>query len=1163
VWEHIQARVQPGTPRTLVIASDIAPILNLPWELMRTPGGDFVGFDPTLGIRRLPRPDTTLPAFAGALPARPLRVLFVACAPQDQEALDYEREEEALLAALTQGGTVAVDSGDLGTFEELRDRINAFQPHVVHLTGHAIVAHQCPNCRRIADAEQERCPNCTIDLRATVAQGYFAFEDERGQTDLRSGPDMVQQLFAGSGVQCAFISGCQSGKAPPVDALGGICQGLVGSSLPLAIGWAASVEDTIATQFAATFYRTLGSRQPIDRALTQARQSIRPLCEEQSDPSWTLPMLYSASMQNLVFDPDQRRAAAPPPHRGVIQQPLPGISEGYAEHFVGRRREIQRLLPDLRDGTLQTLIITGIGGAGKSTLATRLARKLEVDGFQPIAIPSTTEQPLTSAALLQRCADAFRGAARSSEARGDDYLAGLLQAGARDIENPDTPVERRLRDVVETLNQARFVLVLDNFEVNLDQATRAILDAQLAGFYTHLVQNLAGESRAIVTSRYLPAQAQSLPRMAREAPLGDFPFASFLKFLLRDPVVERRYRTGELSGTLLRELHRLLGGTPRFLDQIRVVLATISTDELRASLQQLAVSSATNADALQAARDRYCETIIAARLYDVLSAEAQAALSRAAVFGVAVNLEALAAVSGQSIERLREHTRAWQQVALAYPERGELWAIYGVVRGWLMAAERLSDADRMEAHRAAGDFLRELVGQDQEGQLGLTWIDCLLEARAQYLAAGDLEQARAVTGHISGFLDRRGLYREIERLNQELLAYEEHVDTLKWTGRAYLARGEYPAAKAQFVRAQMIAQQIGDRASEAATWHQLATIDLRMGKYDTARDKFVRALVIRQQISDRTGEASTLHNLATIDANLGDYDAARDKFARSLTIKQQIGDRAGEAATWHQMATIDLRVGEYEAAREKLAQALIVSQQLGDRAHEAACWRQLATIDLSVSEYDAAREKCTRALSMRQQIGDRAGEATCWHLLASIDLGVGEYDVAREKFTRALSMLQQIGDLLGEASTWHSLAAIDANVDEYDAAREKFARALSMLQQIGDREGEASIWHNLASIDANVDEYDAAREKLLRALSIRQQIGDRAGEASTLHNLAMIDANLGEYEAAREKFARALSIRQKLGDRVGEAATIHQLDLLAKEQGHPADRRTAAIHRQV
>ena len=90
-----------------------------------------------------------------------------------------------------------------------------------------------------------------------------------------------------------------------------------------------------------------------------------------------------------------------------------------------------------------------------------------------------------------------------------------------------------------------------------------------------------------------------------------------------------------------------------------------------------------------------------------------------------------------------------------------------------------------------------------------------------------------------------------------------------------------------------------------------------------------------QAIGDRAGEAATWHQLATIDLNEGAYPAARLKFDKALEIKQAIGDRAGEAATWHQLARIDLKEGDYPAARLKSDKALRIKQATGDRA-----WRR-------------------------------------------------------------------------------------------------------------------------------------------------------------------------------------------------------------------------------
>jgi tetratricopeptide (TPR) repeat protein len=801
---------------------------------------------------------------------------------------------------------------------------------IVHLTGHGIVARQCPDCGQLNAPGNTTCGdrNCAAALVGVPALGYFAFEDERGQTDMRSSVEIRQELFGGSGVQCVFVSGCQSGKAPPVAALGGICQGLVGDEVPLAIGWAASVADNTATQFAHTFYNTLAASRPVDRALTLARQAIRRTCQEQGDPSWTLPVLYAATAQGLIFDPDLRRPSQPPSRPTVVQQALPGMTEGYAEHFVGRRREQQRLLPALRQGRFQTVLITGLGGAGKSTLATRLARKLEADGFTLIPLPSSRDNPLSAARLLQTCGDAF-------------LAAGLRDAYAT-LRDADLPVDDRLRLVVTTLNQGRFVLVLDNFEVNLDEATRRILDQELAGFYAHMLNHLSGGSRALITSRYPPADVPALPPTTREEPLAEFREGPFLKFLLRDPEVERRYRAGELPHALLGQLHHLLGGTPRFLAQIRQAVQSMPVDELRRELAAVHLPSGDDPGALQAACDAYCQEIFTARLYSYLEADSRQALSRASVYGIPITLEGLAAVTGAQVERLRLFTREWQEYALAYPERegapSELWTTYGLLRGWLLA--RLDPDERRPAHRAAGDFLHELDRQDREGELALLWIDCLLEARAQYLAAGDYEQAREVTERISGSYRRQGLYLEIQRLNQELLEYEEHPKTLAQIAWAHLDRAEYVTAREWYQRMFDAAKSTNDYEAARAL-HGLATIDVHVGEYGAAREKFQQALTTRQQIGDRAGEAATFYQLGFLAAEQGHLAEGVRLVALCFLIDQSIGhgDTESDLRTVTGMATqLNYTQEQFQAMMQEVAEAyrqdrgggLVRGAELGD-----------------------------------------------------------------------------------------------------------------------------------------------------------------------------------------------------------------------------------------
>jgi tetratricopeptide (TPR) repeat protein len=124
-------------------------------------------------------------------------------------------------------------------------------------------------------------------------------------------------------------------------------------------------------------------------------------------------------------------------------------------------------------------------------------------------------------------------------------------------------------------------------------------------------------------------------------------------------------------------------------------------------------------------------------------------------------------------------------------------------------------------------------------------------------------------------------------------------------------------------------QALGDRAGEASTWHQLATIDLREGDYASSREKCARALQMRQALGDRAGEASTWHQLATIDLNEGDYVSAREKCARALRIKQAIGDRAGEAAALYQLGFVALKMGRGDTGARLVAICWLIGQSIG------------------------------------------------------------------------------------------------------------------------------------------------------------------------------------------------------------------------------------------
>ncbi len=136
-FKPVRDRLQTGLQHrgaSLLIRSRDPFILNLPWELVELSPDLPIGCDPDWRLRR-----TCLDRLDGPadLAPGPLRIQFLAAAPTDQQQLDFEKEEEAILRATGRiQNAVMLPIADSGGLEELTDLVAEHHPHVVQGTEH-------------------------------------------------------------------------------------------------------------------------------------------------------------------------------------------------------------------------------------------------------------------------------------------------------------------------------------------------------------------------------------------------------------------------------------------------------------------------------------------------------------------------------------------------------------------------------------------------------------------------------------------------------------------------------------------------------------------------------------------------------------------------------------------------------------------------------------------------------------------------------------------------------------------------------------------------------------------------------------------------------------------------------------------------------------------
>ncbi|WP_262016369.1 CHAT domain-containing protein [Micromonospora sp. Mcm103] len=446
---------------------------HLPWELLCRDGSFLTvsGPAPLLPVRAVGA-GTTLqtPVIPGN---RPLRVLFMATSPEGVEpVLNYEAEEAAILSATSRTGTdlVVEESGTLEGLRFLSRDYGEGYFDVLHLSGHA-----------------------TIDN----GQPTFVVENEFGGVASATA-DQIAQAMAGHWPRLVFVSGCLTGNAPDRGAFPSMSESLVRAGAPAVLGWALPVGDVSATDFAAELYRALASGEPLDQAIIEARQHLY----TNKRGNWHLLRVYAdrsplASMVTPLNTKGRARIQVRPADQEFLdpQTQLSRVAARAA--FVGRRRVIQRCLRTLKQppgsqGAAEALVLHGMGGLGKSSLASRLLERIpthqravwygrvDLTKFRELTTKilfPTVEQHIEAVKLLDT-----------------DYAPLAVRL-------------RHLLDVDGPLGQTSCLFVFDDFEDgNLDERDGShVLSPAMADILPALltaIRDTGSPSRVIITSRY-------------------------------------------------------------------------------------------------------------------------------------------------------------------------------------------------------------------------------------------------------------------------------------------------------------------------------------------------------------------------------------------------------------------------------------------------------------------------------------------------------------------------------------------------------------------------------------------------------------------------------------------------------------------------------------
>ena len=808
--------VAPVGTTVLVEIEAVDPeLLGLPFEALRLPNGRLLAIEPPVVLqRRLP----ALPSLPPAPLAGPLKVLVAVGAPDEgltrSAVLDHERELQNILDAVEPAqrlDNVAVKILEVGNPEQIAAAIAVDAYHVLHLSCHG-------------------------------TPGTLQLEDELGAAVLTTAEDLVAPLRAtGRPLPLVVLNSCHGGVEmwEESGSVASLAQALIQAGIPSVVAMQTTVSDRYASELARHFYAELSRREPVlaGRALAAARRELERERQRRLDhgapAAETLPeaataALYVAGEEQPLADFGlDKQPLRQPPVRQLLG-PVPQLAIG---DLVGRRRELRACLRRLRDAKAPGgVLLSGIGGVGKSSVAGRLMQRLAEEGW-----------------LIACHSGRF-------DLREIGVKVGLaLHLGGHPHTRPladlllRNDLDERLRPQLlqQLLRQESLLLVLDDFEQNLSTGGGAFLDPDTVSTLALLLAS-ADRGALLLTCRHPLPQAME---WLLEVPVGPLHGAETRKLVQRLPGLCQRPE-GELAAAI-----RAIGGHPRLLEFLDGLLRQgegrlpAVTQRLRqalaaADLAAPAAGASLHEGLQQAlalgARDVLLEELLAiARQRDD-----DAVLLQLAVSNLPLPPAGLARMLAGEVEETAVEPALARLTALSLVVRGEdgqVWMHRWTAEGLAALVEVARHGER---YRRAGDY--RIWRAENESQA----LEDGIEAVRNYLQGGHFDQAAGVAQGCLAALNRLGQTVAIATLAAEVLErlppeHSRFAGIADAEARAHQALGDSNRAFARYQQLLEIAERLAKAEPDRADYQLDLVISLvKIGTAAAGRSMLEQALVI-------------------------------------------------------------------------------------------------------------------------------------------------------------------------------------------------------------------------------------------------------------------------------------------------------------------------------
>lgn len=643
-------------------------------------------------------------------------------------------------------------------------------------------------------------------------------------------------------------------------------------------------------------------------------------------------------------------------------------------YFKNRQRELTKLTQMLSEPTTRLISVIGHGGMGKTALACKVLQDLERHRW-----PQTDESlpPIDGIVYLST-----RTAGISLERVFLDcakLLGGECERSLNAIwTSPQLSKEEKTTRLLNSLNDGRYVILLDNLEDLLDSHGQ-FLDDDLRLFFERILVS-DGSAQLVVTSRVGLTFRREVMRFDRQVNmLEGLPVKDGVA-LLRELDPNGDYGLRDALEERLAEAVELTHGVPRALE----VLAGILANDPFANLEEVLETFYEQEDVVQALIEEN---------YRRLDQDARRIIEALAVFKRPISVLA--------VDYLLEPFAP----GLDAPN-----IVRRLTRSNIVSVDRV--AKTVTLHPIDQEYTYSRL--PEEGRVESNYTRQALERRA----ADYYAQLRTPEDTWESIEDLEPQLNEFEH-SVRAGSFDQACRVLETVDHNYLYLwGHY--SKLISLR-ELLVTKLRDKYNQTYNFGRLGMSCRNLGRFEEAIAFHRRALDLARKAGYRRMEAYQLSGLGLVWRAIGRFDLAIDYFRQSLQIAHEIGDHQEESAQLGHLGISYHALGQMGEAVEALSQALDIDHRNKDTRNRGIHIGFLGEVCYSLDQIDLSLRCFRKALAIAREIGFRRHEVSWLNNIANAHLTKEEFGQSIGIFNQALIIAREIGHPRGES---HSLLGL-------------------------------------------------------------------------------------------------------------------------------------------